>query len=216
MISTIGDISASTTTTTTETASATKTLDQDAFLEILVAQLQNQDPLDPMDNTDYTAVLAQFSSLAQMSSMNSKLDNIASIVESSSATNTANLIGKEVSAAGGTLSVNGSSTNVAYSLPEDATSCQVNIYGADDGLLAASFDLGTQAAGEHSIAWDTSSVSSGNYSVEVSAYDGSGNAITATTMISGTVTGVTAESGTLCVVVNGLSLPYDDIISINA
>lgn len=216
MISTISDISASTTATATETAAAAKTLDQGAFLEILVAQLQNQDPLDPMDNTDYTAVLAQFSSLAQMSSMNGKLDKIVSIVESSSALNTANLIGRGVTAAGGTLSVDGASADIAFSLPEDAASCQVNIYGADDGLLAASFDLGTQAAGEHSIAWDTSGVSSGSYSVEVSAYDAGGSAITATTVISGTVTGVTAGSGTLCLVVNGLSIPYDDIISISA
>lgn len=40
-----------------------KNLDKDAFLRLLVTQLQHQDPLQPMDNTAFVAQLAQFSSL---------------------------------------------------------------------------------------------------------------------------------------------------------
>jgi len=46
------------------------TLDKDAFLSILVMQLQNQDPLSPMDNTDFIAQMAQFSALEQMQHLN--------------------------------------------------------------------------------------------------------------------------------------------------
>lgn len=59
-------------------ASATSTgrttgseLGKDAFLSILVSQLQNQDPLSPMDDTDFIAQMAQFSSLEQMQALNS-------------------------------------------------------------------------------------------------------------------------------------------------
>ncbi|MFO8013000.1 MAG: flagellar hook capping FlgD N-terminal domain-containing protein [Phycisphaerae bacterium] len=47
------------------------------FLNLLVAQLQNQNPLEPMDNSDMTAQLAQISSLQQMEEMNGYLETVA-------------------------------------------------------------------------------------------------------------------------------------------
>jgi|GEM_PF-464677 len=46
-------------------------LGKDAFLQLLVTQMQYQDPLSPMDNTDMIAQLAQFSALEQMNNLNS-------------------------------------------------------------------------------------------------------------------------------------------------
>lgn len=45
-------------------------LSKDAFLQLLVLQMQHQDPLDPVDNTEMIAQLAQFSSLEQMTNLN--------------------------------------------------------------------------------------------------------------------------------------------------
>ena len=45
-------------------------LDQEAFLQILVSQLQNQDPTNPMNDTEYIAQLAQFSVLEQVQTLN--------------------------------------------------------------------------------------------------------------------------------------------------
>ncbi|MDX9974358.1 MAG: flagellar hook capping FlgD N-terminal domain-containing protein, partial [FCB group bacterium] len=45
-------------------------LSKDTFLQLLVNQMQNQDPLDPTDNSQMIAQLAQFSSLEQMSNLN--------------------------------------------------------------------------------------------------------------------------------------------------
>jgi len=55
----------------TTTRSVDNSLGKEDFLKILVAQLQNQDPLNPMDDTDFIAQLAQFSALEQMQSLNS-------------------------------------------------------------------------------------------------------------------------------------------------
>jgi len=44
-------------------------LDQTDFLQLLVAQLQYQDPMDPMDDRDFIAQMAQFSTLSQMQTL---------------------------------------------------------------------------------------------------------------------------------------------------
>lgn len=56
-------------------------LDKDAFLSLLVTQMQYQDPLSPMDNTEYLAQLAQYSSLEQMTNVASKLGDVYTLVE---------------------------------------------------------------------------------------------------------------------------------------
>ena len=55
-------------------------LGKDAFLQLLVTQLKNQDPLDPQDNSSYVAELAQFSSLEQMTNVVSNLEDLSKIV----------------------------------------------------------------------------------------------------------------------------------------
>jgi len=63
------------------------------YLEVLIAQLQNQNPLEPMDNTEMASQLAQFSQLQQLESMNS---NFAKVLAASENTYAGSLIGKEV------------------------------------------------------------------------------------------------------------------------
>ena len=64
--------STSSDTTSGTTATASKTVDKNMFLQLLVAQLQNQDPMNPSDGTAFVAQLAQFQQLEQ--SMNSAQD----------------------------------------------------------------------------------------------------------------------------------------------
>lgn len=56
-------------------------LDRDAFLLLLVQQMQNQDPLSPFDNTQMVAQLAQFASLEQMTNVNTGLEGLRSDME---------------------------------------------------------------------------------------------------------------------------------------
>lgn len=66
---------------------------KDAFLQLLVTQMQNQDPLNPMDNQAMLAQMAQFSSLEQMSNLN---DNFEKSNTMSSFMEATRLLGKEV------------------------------------------------------------------------------------------------------------------------
>jgi len=73
---------------------ANQNLDKEAFLQLLVTQLKNQDPLSPMDNTEFVAQLAQFSSLEQLSNMNSSLQSNALVTQSMNNSVMAELIEK--------------------------------------------------------------------------------------------------------------------------
>ena len=72
---------------------ANKTLDKDAFLRLLVTQLQHQDPMSPMEDKEFVSQLAQFSSLEQMQGLNTGFDGLS---KSSIATQAFALIGKTV------------------------------------------------------------------------------------------------------------------------
>lgn len=63
------------------------------FMKVLIAQLQNQNPLEPMDNNEMASQMAQFSQLQQLESMNS---NFAEVLATTRLTYANSLIGKEV------------------------------------------------------------------------------------------------------------------------
>lgn len=57
------------------------TLGKDAFLQLLVTQMQYQDPLDPQDNSEYLSQLAQFSALEQMTNVSEAVNKVNALVE---------------------------------------------------------------------------------------------------------------------------------------
>ena len=81
-------------------AAKSNTVDYDAFLQLLVAQMKNQDPTKPMESTEYVAQLASFSNVEQTVQTNEKLDRLLS---SSFMSNAGSLIGKNISNADGTI-----------------------------------------------------------------------------------------------------------------
>ncbi len=105
----VSAVSSSTTTQATTSTSktgtgATEELGQDAFMQLLLAQLRNQDPLKPMEDKDFIAQLAQFNSLSQLTAMATKIDTL---VQSQSINQGASLIGKTVSGTSGDSVITG-------------------------------------------------------------------------------------------------------------
>jgi flagellar basal-body rod modification protein FlgD len=83
---------------TTVTEAASKELGRDAFLQLLVLELQNQDPLEPVDNSDMIAQLAQFSSLEQMESLNNSFETLSGNVDQLNFISAQGLLGRYVEA----------------------------------------------------------------------------------------------------------------------
>lgn len=71
-------------------------LGKDDFLKILMAQLQNQDPLNPMEDKDFVAQMAQFSSLEQITNMTASIEKLVAAQQTSQMIGFESFIGKEV------------------------------------------------------------------------------------------------------------------------
>jgi flagellar basal-body rod modification protein FlgD len=88
---------ADTTSTSTATSAVSEELDRDAFLQLLVTQMQNQDPLSPTDNSEMIAELAQFSSLEQMNNLNESFTSLSTDIDRLNFISAGSLLGRTVS-----------------------------------------------------------------------------------------------------------------------
>jgi|WetSurMetagenome_2_1015567.scaffolds.fasta_scaffold58277_4 flagellar basal-body rod modification protein FlgD len=70
-------VGTTTTGATSSTGAADTSLGQDAFLKLLVTQLQHQDPAKPMDNSEFISQLATFSSLEKLSAISTQVSVIS-------------------------------------------------------------------------------------------------------------------------------------------
>ena len=73
-------------------------LGESDFLNLLITQLKNQNPLDPMKDTDFIAQLANFSNLQQMTNVNT---NVSSLLQQQNIANATAMIGKQVTTSDG-------------------------------------------------------------------------------------------------------------------
>ncbi|KUP07112.1 hypothetical protein Q75_06175 [Bacillus coahuilensis p1.1.43] len=71
-------------------------LGQDAFMKILMAELQNQDPMNPMQDKDFIAQLATFSQLEELTGMSDSLDSMNAIQQQNQLLSFSTFVGKEV------------------------------------------------------------------------------------------------------------------------
>lgn len=133
------DTSASSSSSSSTTSSSGDTLDKDAFLQLLVAQMKYQDPLEPMDNTEYVSQLATFSQLEETQNMQDTLTQMEAN----------NLVGKQVilkvtsSITGETSYVSGQVDYVIHENGSTYLSVNDKLYSIDDLDTVADSDYMT-------------------------------------------------------------------------
>jgi flagellar basal-body rod modification protein FlgD len=129
-------------------------LGQAEFMKLLVAQLENQDPLQPQENGEFIAQLAQFSSLESIEKMSSKMDGLVTSLQSSQALQASALVGREVMVASDRtqLGDKGGITGAA-NLPASTSSLSISVY-TEQGELVSRFEMGERPAGEVPFTWD--------------------------------------------------------------
>jgi flagellar basal-body rod modification protein FlgD len=174
---------------------STGTLGKDAFLQLLVTQMKNQNPLDPQDNTQFVAQLAQFSSLESMQNLTSTVDSIASSYKSSQALQASSLVGRSVIIDAGATSVDtAKGMNGTVVVPAASSMTTVKVYDAQANLVKT-IDLGASTGGKVNFAWDGKTddgtvAPAGNYSFQASGtIEGKNTGLT--TYLPATVSSVT-------------------------
>jgi flagellar basal-body rod modification protein FlgD len=161
---------------------------QNTFLQLLVSQMQNQDPLNPMDSSQMTSQLAQINTVTGISQLNTSLTSLSSQLQAGQNTQQAMLIGADVLVPGSSAYVTGGkSAGFGVELPSNATDVQVTVTNSS-GQVVSTLDLGGHSAGTVPVAW-TPQDSSGN-----TLPDGT-YTISATATVGGQQSSVTTLSG---------------------
>jgi flagellar basal-body rod modification protein FlgD len=188
-------------------------------MKLLVAELKYQDPMDPIQNRDMVAQLASLTSVQKLSGIDQKLAGLQRGALEGASLESANLIGKTVTAKINRLTVDslGVSTG-GYGLPTDADSVKVAIVDSA-GQVVQTLDMGKQAAGNKTFDWDARDVSgrrvaNGKYSFQVTATNSAGAPIIAKTEVSGPVSEVRYSNGAPEVVVGNMHVGLSDVTSV--
>jgi len=222
MASAVSDILSSYSSYGTNTTDKTS-MGKEDFLKLMLAQLQNQDPLNPMEGTEFASQLAQFTSLEQLINLNDAMDTSinADYFLSQSINNTlaATLIGKEVKLDGNSFKNDGDgNVTLGYNLSNKANSVSVKIYN-EAGVLVKTIENAPKNSGDNKLIWDFTdnegnSVPEGNYTFKVEATDAESNPISNSTFVLGKIDGVKYTSEGTMLVVNGAEYYISDILEI--
>jgi flagellar basal-body rod modification protein FlgD len=188
------------------------------FLNLLVKQLQYQDPLNPVENTEFTAQLAQFSQLESLSEMNGNIEEMTQFQNSMNSMAAVSFIGKQVNAGGNAINYSGGESSIDFNLEGNASEVTVTIYNSA-GSVVRTIGMNTVQQGDVTCSWDGrnnngESVSPGKYYFTVKATDFNGAAVKTSTYANGTVTGVKFENGTIFLQVGDKEVTLADITKI--
>ncbi len=170
------------------------------FLQLLMAQIQHQDPLNPMDDKQFVAQMAQFSSLEQLTNIDDGVKELNGNFQRKDMMSAVSFLGKEVKADGYSISKAGNTVGkVFYGFDQPVHNLYVNIFD-EFGNLIHTDELGSRQAGNYEYVWDGKNWDDapqpdGVYQVAIGAETIEGESVQVDTSVSGTVSGVAAEDG---------------------
>lgn len=196
-------------------------LGQSAFLELMITQLKNQDPLSPQENTEFIAQLAQFSSVESLDKLNNNFDSFTNNFVANQALQASSLVGRSVTVPSDTTMLElGGVVSASVDVPASTGRVQVKIY-SENGELVDQADIGPQPSGELVMRWDgvrmevngeltdwvsdhEEGVAAGTYRIEVTA-DIDGEPTALDTALSANVNSVTVgQNGNLILNLAGI------------
>lgn len=171
-----------------------KNLGQEDFLRLMVAQVQNQDPMQPQANGEFLSQLAQFSTNDGINKMQDSLQQLASSLQSNQALQASALVGRKVLVNSGRLNLGAEGdVKAAIDMPAGLSNPTAKIY-SKSGELIKTMPLGQPTPGFFQFSWDgkgenNQRVEAGEYTVEVHGVY-SGKEVSLKTMTSANVDSV--------------------------
>ena len=219
-MTTITAIDTAATASAAQSSASMKIMGKNEFLNMLITQLQHQDPLNPADSTEFTAQLAQFSSLEQLSNINDSLKNMAQFQASLTHSQAVSYIGKEITASGNGLQLkDGQTATCHFDLEANAAMTAISVYDATGGFVN-SFETGSLGPGRQSATWngmdlDGNRMPPGVYRFEIQAVDATNQSINVTPLMSAVVTGVSFKDNTAHLITALQTVAIHDVIDVS-
>jgi flagellar basal-body rod modification protein FlgD len=188
------------------------------FLTMLMTQLQNQDPTSPMDSSQFTSELVEFSSVEQQIDTNTNLTQLISLTQASQVEQSSAMLGKSATVTSSQLALQGGVATINFNT-STAETVAIAIYNSS-GVEVQGGTL-TSSAGANSWQWNGSTASGatepdGAYTVTVNAVGSNGATSAVPFTVTGTVTAVQNNSGTVDLQMGGLTVPFSSVSSVGS
>ena len=218
MVTNVADAPSTTNNTKTAADSSKFSTDYSTFLNLLTAQIKNQDPLSPMDTTAWTAQLVQYSSVEQQLKANGYLETIASNNTQNSMNAAVGYIGKTVTADQSIASLKDGKTDWQYALSGEASKATLSVTDSS-GKVVWSGTAPDLTAGIHDFSWDGKDSSGkalpeGQYQLSIKASNAAGD-VSAAIGVTGVVSSAADVDGTVVLKVGNTSVPLSDVTSVS-
>lgn len=191
----------------------------DTFLQMLITQLKNQNPLEPMDTAQFTQQLVQFTSVEQQLKTNEFLETMMLSSQNASNTQAVGYIGKTVTASGASTDLIDGRASWVYRVDSAAQNTTVTIKDSSGNTVFT--DTISVRAGTDQIVWDGTTstgekLNSGRFSITIDARDENGRYIPVTTEMRGVVEGVDVSGSEPYILIGDLRIPLSSITSVTS
>ncbi len=196
------------------TSTTTAAASEDRFLKLLVAQLNNQDPMNPMDNAQMTSQLAQINTVSGIQTLNDTMKSMATQIAALQSLQGSATIGHDVLTEGSTLNITDGVGKGSFDLSSNADAVKVEI-STTGGTVLGTVNMGATTQGRQSFTWDASQYSgAGDLHFKVTATN-SGTAVTTTALERSKVVAVSNDNNILNLQLqNGASVAYSAVKAI--
>jgi flagellar basal-body rod modification protein FlgD len=195
-----------------------KSLDKDAFMKLLVAQLSHQDPMSPLQPDQMAAQLAQFTSVEQLTQLNSAMATQTQAAQlatlSAQSSLSASLLGRQIEAVGDQVVVPSTGhAEVLVDVGGGGGKATLTLTDAS-GSTIATRDLGTLKPGSGQALTLPADLPPGKWTYSISVQGADGSSAPVTTYSSGVVTGVEFKNGDIVLQADGLEIPLANLVRI--
>ncbi len=138
----------------TQETTKSSNLGQDEFMELMVAQLNNQDPTKPLENAEFLSQLAQFGTVNGITELQTSVSSLTSSLQSNQALQASTLVGRTVQVSSSTANLEaGGSVEGAIDLTGTTGELTLKVQNAS-GQVVKELNLGAKEEGEVSFKWD--------------------------------------------------------------
>tara|TARA_R110002072_G_scaffold77597_2_gene180768 strand:- start:2222 stop:2875 length:654 start_codon:yes stop_codon:yes gene_type:complete len=187
------------------------------FLNLLTAQMKNQDPLDPLDSTQFVDQLVSFSGVEQQIAQNQNLESLLIVQSAAAQTSSVGYIGRVATALTPDSRLQGGAATWQYELPESAQTTDLIIRDSSNRIVYRT--SGDTTTGQHDFSWDGQTSTGhaapdGIYSLEINAAAQNGAEITAEIRASARVTGIDLSGSEVVVEMGGVEVPLSSILAL--